>query len=324
MPLQFLNGGAPNYTGQLFNTSNSVLTHIRDTLSSAGWTVINDSIPSSITVSADALDSADPLNPDKCYFSFTISDWDGVLNGKQLDVVGDIEGDFNDASTTFEHYFIEGADNILYITADDDSGCLYLEAFDGTNRNLHFGFLDRYSPDNDKFAWMIGRIDWRINNSYWAKSYRTQNSWLQVGSDYYDSDNIDSSRNSGAYQGTMDRYTIFWNYSSTGYQLYDHSGSRGWTDANGVNSTYYCHKGGINPFTNLPILGEFYYLEGRGQSGYGNSLGNEIPPSLFYRGNVKHAVVGMGALSKKAQVTDSDGKRYLSAGGVEAQGFRIL
>lgn len=324
MPLYFLNGGAPNYTGQLFTTSNSLLIHIRDTLISAGWVVINDSIPVSIIMSADGLNSSDPLNPDKCFLSFTISEWSGVLNGKKLDVVGDITGDFNDTSTTFDHYFISDADNILYITADDDSGCLYLESFDGVSSNLHFGFLDRYHADSDTYGWMIGRIDWRINNSYWAKSYRTQTSWYPVGSDYYMKDNIDSSKNAGAYQGTMDRYTVFWNFSDSNNYFHNDGSGWGWERDSSVNSSYYCHKGGVNPITNLPILGEFYYLEGRGETGYGNSLGNNIPPSLFYRGSVKHAVIGVGALSKKAQVTDNEGKRYLSAGGAESQGFRIL
>lgn len=323
MALVFVNGGSPNYTGVVFQTTTNLLELIRDNLITAGWTVTNDQISASDYVIMECVGNG---SSDPAYFRFRVIDWTGVTNGKELQVNGDLTGDLNNLSPTFSFYFIEGADNIIYLTCDEDSGALFVEAFDGTKRDCHFGFLARYSSSNDPWGWMIGRIDWRLDNAYWAKSYHNGSNWRRVGDDYTDADDTDSNRNMGVYQGTMDRYTVFWNAIHDVNHQYERDDGYGWERESNRNIAYKCYNGGVNPVTGKPVLGEFFYLEGRGsRTNYGaNASGSENAPRLYYRGPVKHITVGLASLVAKTQYTTTDGKRYLSVNGLGYQGMRIL
>lgn len=316
MALIFKNGGAPNYTGELFRTHEQLLLSVRDFLVAAGWTTIQDSITDS-----DLLVSrGNSANGDVCYFRFDILEWTGVIEGKYLRIRGDLDGGGSNLSTGYNFYFIENADNLIYATADADSACIFTECFDGTKSNAHFGFMNRPAPSLDTFGWCIGEIDWRYDNAYWAKAVRDNNLiWRRIGDDYYRADDMGTGENNVSYVGVADRYTV-------GFALYggDREHENGYNRNSDQNNAYYFWKGSLSPIDNKPILGEFYYLEGRGQSNYGSSdQGTNLPSRMYFRGSIKHVVVGVASLRAKTQITDSNGRRYITVGNNGYQGFRI-
>lgn len=316
MALIFKNGGAPNYTGELFRTHEQLLISIRDMLVAAGWTTLQDSITGSNLLVSRGVSA----NGDFCYFRFDILDWAGVINGKYLRIRGDLDGGGTNLSPGFNFYFIEDADNIIFATADSDSGCLFTECFDGTKSNAHFGFMNRPAPGLDTFGWCIGEMDWRYNNVYWAKAVRNAQPWRKVGDDYYYPDNMGQGRNNISYVGVADRFTV-------GFSLYGDSSRdhyNGYNRNSNKNNAYYFWNGSLSPIDNKPILGEFYYLEGRGATNYGSSdQGTQLSSRMYFRGNIKHVVVGLSSLRAKTQITDNAGRRYITVGNNGYQGFRI-
>lgn len=322
MGLIFRNGSG-NYEGESFNDSTTLLENLRDWLQLAGWTIRDDFISASqlLVMQGNAVD-----NNDVCFIEFRIADQTGVLNGKILEIRGDIDGSGNDFSEKYPFNFIENSTNIIYLTADDDSFAIFIESNDGQFNNGHFGFLERLDPNSDTFGWMVGRIDWRVLNASWAKSYFNNTVWRIVGDDFWYPDYTSNSvaRNSVPYQGLHDRYTTNFKfvYSSNDYW---NQGNPSFEAPNSHNIAYYWFHGALNPVTNLPVLGEMYYLEGRGsENNYGSiGQGQELPSPLYYRGAVKHCVIGMASLTVKTQVIDKQGQRYLSVGNKGQQGMRI-
>lgn len=315
MALIFKSGSSPNYTGETFQSSSEILTNLRDWLLSAGWTIRDDFITESLLLVMEGTSE----NADSCFIRFTIQDQIGVLNGKYISVQGDIDGSNTDLSPQFKFNFIENATNIVYLTADSGSFCLLTESYDLNLNSGHFGYLDQPDPSVDSFGWMIGIIDWRVNNAYWAKSFRQSISWHNVGTDYWISDDMHDQRNQVPYVGLWDRYCV--GIINTIDDYYGSGG--GYNTDYSRNTGYYSYKGAISPITNLPLLGEFYYLEGRGYNNYGNNFADFSPPPLAFRGTVRHCVIGMASLPAKMQVTDKAGNRFISTGGFGHQGFRI-
>ena len=322
MSLIFRNGGG-SYTGETFQTDTEILQNLRDWLQLAGWTIRDDFISGSklLVMQGNATD-----NNDTCFIEFRTEDITGELNAKELKIRGDIDGGGSTLSPEFNFKFINSSANIIYLTADDDSFALYIESNDGVYNNGHFGFLNRLDPNTDTFGWMVGRIDWRVNNAYWAKSYHDGTNWRKVGDDFWYADAISSyaGRSSAPYQGLGDRYTTNFEFVYSSGNNWDDS-SRSFTDSDNRNIGYYWFRGALNPITGLPVLGTMYYLEGRGGAdNYGsNAQGDYLPPPLYYRGEVKHCVIGLASLTVKTQVIDKQGQRYLSVGDKEYQGMRI-
>lgn len=315
MSLIFKSGSSPNYSGETFNNGNEILTSLRDWLVSAGWTVRDDFITETSLLVMEGKSE----NLDSCFFRFTIQDQVGVLNGKLLTIQGDIDGSNSSLSPQFNFNFIENTTNIVYLTADSGSFCLLIESYDLILNSGHFGFLDQPDASLDPFGWMIGTIDWKVTNSYWAKSFRENINWHSVGEDYWLADVFNDQRNQVLYAGIWDRYSV-----GVIESLNNYSGNAGgFENDRNTNTGYYSYKGAISPITQLPLLGEYYYLEGRGYNNYGNSYADLNPPPLAFRGTVRHCVVGMASLPAKMQVTDKAGNRYISTGGFGYQGFRI-
>lgn len=321
MTLIFRNGGS-NYVGETFDTETVLLQNLRDWLQLAGWTIRDDFINESklLVMQGNAID-----NNDTCFIEFRSVNEEGVLNGKILQIKGDIDGSGSILSDPINFKFINNSTNIIYLTADDDSLALFIESNDGSFNNGHFGFLDRLDPNSDTFGWMVGRIDWRVNNSFWAKSYHNGTDWRKVGDDYWYSDTITSyaGRATTPYQGLIDRYTTHFKFIYDNYRNWDDD--RSFHNSDNKNIGYYFYNGALNPVNNLPVIGEMFYLEGLGsQSNYGsNAQGDYLPPQLYYRGTVKHCVIGLASTVVKTQVIDKEGNRYLSVGGKGYQGMRI-
>lgn len=316
MALIFKSGSSPDYSGETFQTETELLSNLRDWLQSAGWSIRDDFITESSLLVMEGFSE----NSDSCFLRFTISNRKGILNGKSLNIQGDIDGGNTQLSPSINFNFISSATNILYLTADIGSCCLLIESYELDLNSGHFGFLDQPDPSLDNFAWIVGRIDWRFNNTYWAKSFRDSSLvWRKIGDDYWYSDSMGDQRNQVPYTGTWDRYCV----APIEVTNEDRASDGGYHKDYSRNTGYYGDKGAISPITNLPILGEFYYPEGRGTSNYGNDFANEHPPPLFFRGIVRYCVVGMASLPAKTQVSDKLGNRYISTGGFGHQGFRI-
>ena len=315
MSLIFRNGGG-SYTGETFQTDTEILQNLRDWLQLAGWTIRDDFISGSklLVMQGNATD-----NNDTCFIEFRTEDITGELNAKELKIRGDIDGGGSTLSPEFNFKFINSSANIIYLTADDDSFALYIESNDGVYNNGHFGFLNRLDPNTDTFGWMVGRIDWRVNNAYWAKSFRNGTNWRRVGDDYWYADNMSDQRNQVSYGGLWDRYCVSLTETTNEYS----ANNGGYHKDYSRNTGYYGNKGAISPITNLPLLGEYYYLEGRGYNKYGDDFAENEPPPLAFRGIVRHATIGIASLPAKMQVTDKSGNRYISTGGFGNQGFRI-
>ena len=315
MALIFKSGSSPNYSGEIFETAESLLENIRDWLQSAGWSIRDDFISGSELLVMEGFSD----NSDSCFIRFTISDRTGILNGKQLNIQGDLDGSNSTLSESLIFEFIEDASNIIYLTADIGSFCILVESYELILNSGHCGFLDQPDASLDTFGWMVGRIDWRVNNAYWAKSFRNGTNWRRVGDDYWYADNMSDQRNQVSYGGLWDRYCVSLTETTNEYS----ANNGGYHKDYSRNTGYYGNKGAISPITNLPLLGEYYYLEGRGYNKYGDDFAENEPPPLAFRGIVRHATIGIASLPAKMQVTDKSGNRYISTGGFGNQGFRI-
>ena len=109
MPTVYLNGGAPNYTGFVFNNTTTLLTTIKDTLVSAGWTVTTDSIVATSTL----LMRGSQLT-EYCWAKFTITT--GTLpDSFLLQVQGDLLGNNATLSPILTLEYYTGVNNQLWL-----------------------------------------------------------------------------------------------------------------------------------------------------------------------------------------------------------------
>jgi hypothetical protein len=310
MTLITLNGGAPNYTGFEFNNTISLLNEIKSTLESAGWSTVTDEI----TASSSLLMRTAVNNTHYTWVKFTVTTNGSINNGKYLNIFGDLDGTNTTLSpNTLQLEFVESAPNYLWITTDEHGGCLCLRSFGAASGGIHFGFLDRFDS-SDEFAVMIGYLWTLFRNAYSAKLYYNSSlTWRQLAEDFYKGTTLDSS-NTGAKaytHGIIDRFTTV-------------ASADACLNTAASVPQYYYFKGKQSPIINLPILSDYFHIEGKGNSNlYGNTDGTEIPPDLFCRGIVKYAVTGLASLSTQAQAIDSAGNRYLSVGSQSWQGMQI-
>lgn len=317
MPIVFTNGtkDANGYPGFTFTTINACLEKIRDTLVSAGWTTINDSI----TASSKLIIRGESAGH-YCYANFT------VLNGN-IRVRADLLGTEVGGNLSPDLYLDVnvGQTNHLFLSADADAFCVAVrQGVTGIWMHCHLGFLSRPDPANDQYGWMFGRLNVNPVYSYWARSRHSNQNWRSVSHDY--SYNFASGTQGMDYasshyhpmSGIIDRYTVGANTTTLGQ--------------NSTNASYQYQNGAFNRLDNKYYLGAYYQLEGCGtlnvvngafytNTGSFNTVTQSIP--LYYRGAVKFAVVGLASLGAGQQIEDATGKCYLSAGGFAVQGFRI-
>jgi hypothetical protein len=313
MSIQFINGGAPNYAGASFTSTSSLISLLETTFLAAGWSVVSKtSTILSVSCTAD------------CTVVFTRSTWaGGPANGYGLSVTGLHSSVSSPTHVLNTLYYVEGITNYLWGAIDQDSGVLATVDSVG----VHFGYLDRPNPSSDRWGWMIGNLSpsFILSNDqypgvFYAKSFLNSTNWKSLSNDFRSLASTSNIYGVGAYWGVSDRYTtcIGSNPSAVGWAVFS-------TNSN-TNVGFNSNMGQINGVDLKPVLGEYYYVEGRESlTAYGSAASYEgRSPLLYFRGNVKHCVVGMSSLSNKSQVIDSYGRRFISSGSVGVQGFRIL
>ncbi len=317
MPVTFLNGSAPSYLGQTFTTATELIDLIESTLVTAGWTTVNKVSGTSLFIRGVT------TNSHNCWVDFVIS------GSNTLTIRGWLEAAKTNGSPDAIHTatFTAGSTNRLWITADQDAGCLCLFNASGACVGYHFGFLDRVD-NTDANAWMIGRLHASgIVYAYVARSRINNTIWRRLGLDFHmgTSDPIGGvvpPTNPGGHFGvpinTFDfvkRLMVTSNFVNTLY-----------TETSSYNAGYLAYNGGLNYDGNV-ICDRYGYLEGRGSTTAYGSAGNN---TLYFRGFAKFAYCGVASLAAAAQAINPitpEGNsltyRILSVGGTQWQGMRI-
>lgn len=297
----FVNGGvANNYPGLEFTNTASLLSAIASTLTLEGWTTITSS-----PLRMKGVNS----NNDNCWFRFTTADFPSLVNGKQLQVEGDVDGTGNTFSPLFFLLYVENGSNRLWMTADNDSFALSLLSSNGGQSGIHAGFEENIDP-SDRFNWGIGQIDYRYNTAYKAKNFVSTEVWHRLSDSYPDSENVGVPSATAPFQGTFDSHTI----CIKPHVSYD--------TANVLNAGYKAYNGQVNGVDDQPILDVFYRIEGQSPNPSYLSPGTDAAVPMYPRGIIKHCVQGMSSLNQGEKKT-VDGKVYMSVGGLGWQGMRI-
>ena len=331
MPTVYLNGGAPNYTGFVFNNTTTLLATIRDTLVSAGWTVTTDSILATNTL----LMRGSQLT-EFCWAKFTVTN--NVLpDSFLLQVQGDLLGNNATLSTilTLEYYnTLNNQFNQLWITADESAFCMCTIPYTGITKGLHFGFVKNRVSSSDVRPIYLGLLTSTYSNKFVAENPYNTTKWYNLSNSYLGVSALGFSIYSGTtvshtpYFSVMDRFTVPWT------QVPPSGMQTAFTNAN-VGYALAPHRGQLNPITNKPILGDYYLIESGSNNGVSISSVNTdtglAPRMMYYRGLIPFASVGLSSLPGGAQVVTDTGERYLSVGDVPSdrispgwQGFRIL
>jgi len=184
MPLVFANGGAPTFPGVSFSNNEEAFTIIRDTLVSAGWTVLSGN-PANPPV---RLQSGIAVNGVYCVAELISVSANGFRIGGAHHSNSSIVSP--DDTNYFTGYFIfnNGGDNRLWITADEDTAVIIMNPqtiSGGTNfRCLYIGRLDLNNP-SDGWAWVVenfGRTEGIGNGGYIAKNYMSTANWVSKSS----------------------------------------------------------------------------------------------------------------------------------------------
>jgi len=187
MPLVFANGGAPTFPGVSFSNNEEAFTIIRDTLVSAGWTVLSGS-PTNPPV---RLQSGIAINGVYCVAELiSVSTTNFRIGGAHHNSSSTVSNTSADTGSGSVGHFIfnDGGDNRLWITADEDTAVIIMNPqaiSGGTNfRCLYIGRLDLNNP-SDGWAWVVenfGRTEGAGNSGYIAKNYMSTANWVSKSS----------------------------------------------------------------------------------------------------------------------------------------------
>lgn len=360
MPVRYVNGGTPNYRGQLIQDPNSFLDSLRVNLVEAGWT--QESIGANFIIMR-----ANSDNSHVGYFRFTIvsnpttanqftynvqglkiteQDENATLNihnySHRLDILASQDLTFTNVSRPYyNQVFLEGVSR-YWLSCDQDSFVITIGNPDPKDwYPIWGGFLDRIDK-TDPGAWGIGCLDVRTRCHELAKSAHAGVDWFPVGY-AYPSFSIFSGVNTNpsnarftdrfdvlnivvgaAQSGLIDRFTC----SSVGYgavaPLYN--GTSTSVNTNVLNWNFF--YGSPNAYDGKVVLGKAFLNEGRANAqDYLVGVNDLASPLLYYRGDIKFVMTGMLSLSPGIQVVDCDNpgdRRYLAAGGLMKLGQQIL
>lgn len=303
MALTFVNGGAPDYLGFTFSTTNALLDAITINMINAGWAFVSEVIGSNVVLEGTSLE--DPTH--KCYIQFTVKVNSGKTNGRYLVIrgwhtVNPLVTASADDVVRLE--FMETGTNRLWLALDQDAGGICIYASDGSSSGAHYGFLQRLDP-TDQWAWYVGYITSdAYPYVYAAKSKHNGTNWRRLADDYY------------YFNQWSNRYQVipYSTFDMTMWgQPYNH-----YTDANGVNAFREAYLGRLN-YDGKALLQPYYYIEGRGAN---NNYGYRS--QLYYRGHVKFAYTGLAAAAAADWFVDTNTTyRIMSVGGSQWQGMRI-
>lgn len=301
----YVNGGAPDYRGEIFQTSGELLDKLESNLTTAGWILVTKEAGQNILMKGRS------ENDHMCYVEFKISDESSVGEDvKSLGIRGyqglDLIQGSPDGALKLE--FRENGVNRFWLTADIDAGCLCIFGSHKTSTvGAHFGFLNRIDK-TDPYAWMVGWIHgWGYLYAYVAKSKHDGTNWRRLADTiYYMSGNDPWSYVSVVPQSCFDALT-------RGKPYYEYDSSSGY------NPYYYPQRGRLN-YNGLPLIDRYCYTEGRGSTGDYASTGAR----MYFRGYVKFAYCGVSNLSSNTIIEDPlSSKVILSVGDVDWQGMRI-
>lgn len=336
MVLKFYSG--TNYTGQILTTMTEFLEFIRDSLIEAGWVIELDDIDPNFSLKIKGFDEEQNSPKDECFFHFYKN-----TNDKPA-FKGYLGNDADEESIEREFSaWTEGENNRIWLTADSGAGAFVL--FNGGNSlselftdytvcdysqvsSIFFGFYDR-TDMNDEYAWGWGVPYYRVlEEQYVAKAHYNNNNlttpWLRqediVKSNslssrewltYYDLFN--SNGQCIQIQGIFDRFSFPHNPSDN----YDYNNF----SRNPSRQGYY---GAKNAVDNKCYLDKFFILELNNDfSGASEEKNTAYKRPCFYRGDIKFIATGMANLLALEQITDTDGKRWMSCHNWGYQGMRI-
>jgi hypothetical protein len=311
MPLVFVNGQAPDYSGFIFTTSTGVIDKVQETLVAAGWTTYYKA-PDGLSLTMVGTTAA---GVHTCSMEFNVGTYGSVTNGKYLNLRAWHEPTKVTGSPINIHrlIFVEGKINRLWLTADQDSGCISIWGAEGSMTGWHFGFLDRIDT-TDQWAWMIGQLATSsYPTAYVAKSKHANTNWYRLSNDFGSGTSANSAEFNSDY-ATYPQTTL--DFTMRG-QWYENSLTYGDTR----NAFFNPWQGRLN-YNGQAIIDPYCYMEGRGSMA-AYTVGSYLP--LYYRGYVKNAYCGVASLPAAAQLVDAaTGYRILSVGGAWWQGMRIL
>lgn len=307
MPLTFLNGGSPNYTGFQFTSTSGLLTEIESTLNTAGWTTISSS-STELFIRGNSIIGNYP-----CFIDFVVS---GTSPNLTLTMRAWQESTKTTGSPAGIHTltFTNGQINRLWLTANEEAGCVCIFNQNGASVGIHFGFLARYET-TDANAWMIGRLHSSgYLYAYVAKSKFNNTNWRQLSLDYNQYGN--------------DPYNPPFPNAPLQLSTFDLLARIGFTSPSPFTNTTSTNVGylaynGIRNYDGNCVIDPYLYIEGRG--GIGNYGSTPYPYSLFVRGLVQFGFCGVANLQAGQYCNDPiTGNKILSVGGLQWQGMRIL
>lgn len=301
--------GTPNSDGYLSGISvptvSALLGNIRDTLTTAGWTV-DDSQIAGGRIEATGVD-----NGDNCWVNFyTVN---VAANEFALHIRGDLDGTGVTLSPdTISLTFLEGAQARLYLSADAGAGCIYIQNGAAGGKSAHFGFLERLT--DSPYSWMVAMLTSNETYSYMAKDIWQVN-WAFMGR-YFEQFN-NTTYWAGAKQHLWDSYTV-------AMMPYTNFSYRSASANNKFNSAYYAWLGAVDMITGLPILSDYGYLIGRNDSNndyYSTEAAKPYP--MHFPGRVRFARTGLCSVDAGDQFVVGS-KTVISGGAIgEYQGFAI-
>ena len=306
MPVVYASG-TPNSDGYLsgisVSTVSALLTNIRDTLTTAGWTV-DDSQIAGGRIEAVGVDSTD-----NCWVNFFTQNV--AANEFTLHIQGDLDGTgvtLSPDEVTLP--FFEGAQARLYLTADSAAGCIFIQNGAAGGKSAHFGFLERLT--DSPHSWMVGLLKVWEDRAYMAKDIWNVD-WARM--DRYFENSVNASYSTGAKQHLWDSYTVammpYVNYFTDNDTRYNY------------NPAYYAWKGAVDMVTGLPILSDYGYLIGRNDGRNYVVAEPEKPFSLHFPGRVRFARTGLASVDAGDQFIVGT-KTVISGGEIGLyQGFVI-
>jgi hypothetical protein len=305
MPQTFLNGVSPDYTGFQFTTAIALINQLETTLVAAGWTSLEKTAGVSLFVRGITA-----VNGHNCWIEFLVS---GTSPNLTLTMRGWLEPTKVVGSPNAIHTmtFTAGSINRLWLSADQDAGCICIFDASGACAGYHFGFLIRVD-NSDANAWMVGRLySSGYAYAYVARSIVGSVAWKQIGADYAG--------------GTIDPWTgalSTHNLPLTNIDFLKRiGGEAAFSITASTNPGYLAYQGGRN-YDNSVVIDPLCYLEGRNSTTAYGSSGSTVLP---FRGFVKYGFCGVSGEAAAGQSTDTiSGNKILSVGGSGWQGMRIL
>lgn len=308
MPIVYASG-TPNSDGYLSGisvaTSSSLLSNIRDYLTSAGWTV------NSSQIAAGKLNAVGVDGEDNCWINFSLVNTSG--NQYNLHIRGDLDGTgVNLSPDTITIPYSESLQARLYLSVDSAGGCIFIQNGAAGGESAFFGFLHRLT--DSPYSWMVGKLRMWEDTAYMARDIWSVD-WAQMSKYWFEYNSITNAV--GAKQHLWDGYTV-------AMMPRDDFSDRSSSANSKINPAYRPWYGAVDSITNLPILSDYGYLIGKNDNKndyYSTDPNLAIP--LHFPGRVRFARTGLASVDAGDQFVVGS-KVVISGGAIgQYQGFVI-